>query len=80
MAGIIATILANPTVLAVLAGLAAVIAAIVRSRRAGAVAERAKQAEAERKARTIADEVDNDVGAIPPQKARKELKEWSPDR
>ena len=36
--------------------------------------------EAERKARTIADEVDNDIGAIPPSKARKELKEWSPDR
>ncbi|HRI99351.1 MAG TPA: hypothetical protein PKV67_01135 [Hyphomonas sp.] len=80
MSGIIATILANPTVLAVLAGIAAVIAAIVRGRRAGAAAERAKQAEAERKARTIADEVDNDIGAIPPSKARKELKEWSPDR
>jgi hypothetical protein len=80
MSGIIATILANPTVLAVLAGLAAVVAAIVRSRRAGAAAERAKQVEAERRARTIADEVDNDVGAIPPKKARKELKEWSPDR
>lgn len=47
MSGIIATILANPTVLAVLTGVAAVIAAIVRSRRAGAAAERAKQAEAE---------------------------------
>lgn len=39
MTGIIATILANPTVLAVLAGLAAVIAAIVRVRRAEAAAE-----------------------------------------
>lgn len=77
MSGIIATILTNPTVLAVLAGLAAVIAAIVRSRRTGAAAERAKQAEAERRARTIADEVDNDIGALPPDKAREELKRWA---
>ena len=80
MSGIFTTILATPAVLTVLAGIAAIIAAIVRGRRAGAAAERAKQAEAERKARTIADEVDNDIGAIPPSKARKELKEWSPDR
>lgn len=39
--------------------------------------ERAKQAEAERKARTIADEVDNDIGAMPPDEARKELSKWS---
>jgi len=39
MSGIIATILANPTVLAVLAGVAAVIVAIVRARRAEAAAE-----------------------------------------
>lgn len=77
MSGIIATILANPTVLAVLAGIAAVVAAIVRGRRAGAAAERAKQAERERKARTVADEVDNDVGAMPPAEARKELSKWS---
>jgi len=77
MSGIIATILANPTVLAVLAGIAAVVAAIVRGRRAGAAAERAKQAEREREARATADEVDNDIGAMPPAEARKELSKWS---
>lgn len=39
--------------------------------------ERAKQAERERKARTIADEVDNDIGALPPDKAREELNRWA---
>jgi len=79
MSGLIATILANPTVLAVLAGIAAVVAAIVRGRRAGAAAERARQAERERKARAVADEVDNDIGAMPPAEAREELSKWSRD-
>jgi len=79
MSGLIATILANPTVLAVLAGIAAGVAAIVRGRRAGAAAERARQAERERKARAVADEVDNDIGAMPPAEAREELSKWSRD-
>ncbi len=44
--------------------------------RTGAAKERAKQAEAERAAMDIADQVQNDVGAIPPDKRRSELKEW----
>ena len=79
MSGLIATIVANPPVLAVLAGIAAVVAAIVRGRRAGAAAERARQAERERKARAVADEVDNDIGAMPPAEAREELSKWSRD-
>lgn len=39
--------------------------------------ERAKQAAAEAKARDIADEVQNDIGAMPPDEARKELGKWS---
>jgi type II secretory pathway pseudopilin PulG len=45
-------------------------------RRAGAQTEREKQAAREQEARTIADEVDNDVGAMPPTEAREELKRW----
>jgi hypothetical protein len=62
-----------PYILAAFGGLAL----ILQQRRAGAKAERAKQAEREAKARDIADQVDNDVGALPPSEARKELGEWS---
>lgn len=80
MTALLLSLLSNPTVLAILAGIAAAFGWGLKKQRDGAAKERAKQAEAERKARTIADEVDNDIGAIPPPKARKELKEWSPDR
>jgi hypothetical protein len=58
---------------------AALIAAIViylRGRVDGAKLERTEQHEAEAKARDIADQVDNDVGAMPPDKRREELKRW----
>lgn len=44
---------------------------------AGRKAERAKQAEAELEARDIRDSVQNDIGAMPADKARKELGKWS---
>ena len=47
-----------------------------RTYAAGRKAEKAKQAEAELEARDIADRIDNDVGAIPPADARKELRKW----
>jgi len=43
----------------------------------GKAAERAKQLEAEAKARDISDQVQNDVGALPADAARKELQSWS---
>lgn len=43
----------------------------------GKASEKAKQAAAEIKARDISDQVQNDVGALPPDAARKELGEWS---
>lgn len=46
-------------------------------RRSGAQAERAKQAKAEQKAREVADQVDNDIGAMPPDQAREALKRWA---
>ena len=49
----------------------------LKQRRAGAQAERDKQARAEQKARDIADEVDNDIGTLPPDAARKELGKWA---
>jgi len=60
-----------------IAAIGAALALIWQQRRAGAKAERAKQAEREAKARDIADQVDNDVGALQPADARKELKRWS---
>lgn len=80
MSGIIAImeiLSSNATVVMILAGIAAFAGALIRGRRAGAAAERARQAERERKARATADEVDNDIGAMPPDEARKELSKWS---
>ncbi|RWE31533.1 ABC transporter permease [Mesorhizobium sp.] len=64
----------------VLAGGAAFIGALIwgfRQRLAGAKAERAKQALDEAHARDVANQVRNDIGALPPDKARKELNAWS---
>ena len=52
-------------------------AALWRVYAAGRKAERAKQAEAEMRARDIADQIDDDVHAVPPAEARKELGRWS---
>jgi hypothetical protein len=57
--------------------LIAIVAAFLKGRVSGAAKERAKQAAAEKKARDVADQVDNDIGALPPGKAREELKTWS---
>ncbi|TGT37843.1 ABC transporter permease, partial [Mesorhizobium sp. M8A.F.Ca.ET.167.01.1.1] len=48
-------------------------------RRAGASAERDRQAASEAAARDIADQVDNDIGALPAEALRKELKSWARD-
>ena len=75
MTAILTGILAQfwPYILAAFGGLAL----IIQQRRSAVKAERAKQAEREAEARDIADKVDNDVGALPPADARKELKRWS---
>ena len=67
----------NPTVIAIGAGVVVAIGAWVKGRLSGAKAERNKQAAEEAKARDIKDQVQNDVGALPPDKARDELKGWS---
>lgn len=68
--------MSNPTIIAIVGGILAALGYGYSQRRAGAKTEREKQQAEQRKARTIADEVDNDVGAMPPSEAREELKRW----
>jgi hypothetical protein len=49
----------------------------IAQRRSGAKAERARTAAAEKKARDIADSVDNDLGTLTPEQRREALKTWS---
>lgn len=48
-----------------------------KQRSAGAAKERAKQAAADAKARDIADDVQNDVGAMTPEQRREALRKWA---
>lgn len=77
MSAIIGFLISNPTIVGFGAVVIAAIAWGIRQRLAGGAAERAKQAAAEAGARDIADQVDNDVGALPADAARKEMKTWS---
>jgi hypothetical protein len=61
----------------VIAGTLGVLGWGISQRRSGAKAERAKQAAAEKQARDISDDVQNDVGALTPEQAREALKKWS---
>jgi outer membrane murein-binding lipoprotein Lpp len=70
-------ILSNPTILAIGAAIIGAIGLAFQQRLAGAKAERHKQQVEELAARDIADQVQNDVGALPPDAARKELGTWS---
>ena len=76
MTALIAWLITNPTVIAIVGGLLGILGIGWQQRRAGAKAERAEQAEREAEARDIADKVDNDVGALPPKDARDELSKW----
>lgn len=77
MTAIIAFLLSNPVVLAIVGGIVAAVGAWLKGRSAGVAAERGRQAEAEANARDVSDQVQNDVGALPPDAARKELDRWS---
>lgn len=79
MLALVTAIISQIAPYAIAAG-GALIAAIVwgfHQRLAGARAERNKQAAEEAKARDISDQVQNDVGALPADAARKELGTWS---
>ena len=73
---ILGFILSNPVLIAIMGGLLAALVAFLKGSSRGARLERDKQAKAEQKARDVADQVDNDIGALPPNRAREELKRW----
>jgi Flp pilus assembly protein TadB len=77
---ILLSLLMNPTVLAILAGIAAVFGWGIRQRRAGAASERAKQAKADQRARDIADEIFDDVRAMSPEQVEAELRSRVPKK
>lgn len=77
MTTLLLSFISNPTIIAILAGVVGAIGWGFKQRLAGAAAERAKQAAKEANARDVADEVENDVGALPGSKAREELGKWS---
>lgn len=52
--------------------------AALKVRQSGVDAEKAKELAAEAKARDVADQVQNDIGSLPADAARKELGKWSP--
>jgi len=79
MSALLAWLLTNPTILAIGAGLVGALGWGFHQRLAGAKAERGKQAEAEAVARNVADQVDNDIGALPGDAVKKELKSWARD-
>lgn len=68
---------AVPYIIGAGAVLATLIAAYVRGRLSGAKLERQKQEVEEARARDIRDQVDNDVGSLPADAARKELGKWA---
>lgn len=69
--------LVGPKLIAILAAVVAAIAWGFKQRLAGAKAERAKQAASEAKARDIADDVENDIGALTPEQRRERLRQWA---
>ena len=65
-------------ILAAVAGsIGVLVAAFLKGRSAGKASEKAKQAREELAARDVADEVDNDVGALTPEQRREALRKWS---
>jgi hypothetical protein len=70
MSALLAGLLANPTILAIIAGVLGALGWGFHQRLAGAKAERAKQAEQETAARDIRDQVQNDIGSMPADKVR----------
>lgn len=77
MSALIAFLLSNQTILTILGVVLGSLGLALHQRRAGAKAERAKQAQAEAEARDVKDEVQNDVGALSSAEARERLGRWS---
>ncbi len=79
MSALLSFFIGNPAISGMLASVIAALGWGFHQRLAGASAERARQAAAEAAAREIAGQVQNDVGALPADAARKELKSWARD-
>ena len=79
MSALLSFLLGNPTLLGIGAAILAALGWGVRQRLAGERAERARQAATEAVAHDIADQIQNDIGALPAATARKELKSWARD-
>lgn len=79
MSALLTFVTGNPTLLGIGAAILAAFGWGVRQRLAGERAERARQAATEAAAHAIADQVQNDIGALPAAAARKELKSWARD-
>lgn len=74
MSGLISGLLSSPWAWLALAAVAGGI--YWQIRRSGARAERDRQARERQKANDVAKRIDNEVGALKPDEARKELKSW----
>ena len=79
MSALLAVLLGNKALLGFFASVIAALCWGFHQRVAGAGAERAKQAAAEAAARAVADQVQHDIGALPADAVRKELKSWARD-
>ncbi|TPM38150.1 ABC transporter permease [Mesorhizobium sp. B2-3-4] len=79
MSALVNFLLTNPGILGIGAAIVAALGWGLRQRLAGERAERDRQAAGEAAAREIADQVQNDIGALPAAAARKELKSWARD-
>ena len=79
MSALLSFFVGNPAILGMVASVVAALGWGFHQRLAGASAERARQAATETAARDIANQVQNDIGALPADAARKELKSWSKD-
>ncbi|RUT94411.1 ABC transporter permease [Mesorhizobium sp. USDA-HM6] len=79
MTALLSFLSGNPAILGVLASFIAALGWGFHQRLAGAKAERDRQTKAEAAARDIADQVDNDIGALPADAVKQELKSWARD-
>lgn len=77
MSALLDFLLTNPTILGIGAAILAAFGWGVRQRLAGERAERARQAATEAAAREVADQIQNDIGALLAAAARKELGSWA---
>ncbi|WFP61476.1 ABC transporter permease [Mesorhizobium sp. WSM4904] len=79
MTALLSFLSGNPALLGMLASVIAALGWGFHQRLAGARAQRARQTEAEAAARALADQIDNDIGALPAGAVKKELKSWAKD-